>query len=249
MSALDPLKITEAEPDVESSTLDYKKRFSGKTGEWFVQRQSEALIQVLSHLDERMEAVDFGGGHGQNIDPLRRLGFRVTILGSAPSCSGLISDQIANGDVHFYQASLTKSDLPDCSFQVVTSFRLLPHLSDWQGHIHELCRVSSDVVVIEFPTSHSINIFSSGLFHLKKKIEKNTRSFALFSLKNVEHEFNKNGYVLSQRVGQYVLPMAFYRLIKVPVLAKTFERFFSAIGVSKVIGSPMVCCFTRESYD
>lgn len=237
--------VSLVEPDVESSTPGYKNRFGGSIGRWFIERQCNGLIKLLADLPNKENVIDFGGGHGQNIRPLKEMGYEVMVLGSAESCSQMITEQLADGDASFLLASLVDSGLDDRSVQVATSFRMLPHLDNWPAHIQELCRVADQSVVVEFPTTHSVNVLSSRFFGLKKQVEKNTRTFNLFSVKEIEQEFKKHGFSPVGRVGQYVLPMALYRLLKITFVAKVVEGIMTALGISKYVGSPMICRFDR----
>lgn len=232
-------------PDVHSSSAEYKQRFSGKVGAWFVQVQQSILSSCLESLNaERLSIIDFGGGHGQNIVPLKLNSQFFAILSSESACFDLVRNEI--NESNMLLGGLCDSKMSENEFDVALSFRMLAHLEDWQAHVAELCRVSSRNVIIEFPSKHSVNAFAESLFTFKKRVEKNTRKYSLFSLAEVEHEFAKHHYQLTQVHGQYVAPMAMHRLFKSQTLSKVVESCLSMILPKHKFGSPLICVFAAR---
>lgn len=235
-------------PDIHSSSAEYQKRFSGKVGEWFVQVQQSILSACLKSLDaEQCSIIDFGGGHGQNIEPMQANGKSFAILASDEVCFDLVGDQLNQNNRLI--GGLCDSAIKENQYNIALSFRMLAHLDDWQAHIDELCRVSSKNVIIEFPSKKSVNAFAESLFTFKKKVEKNTRQYKLFSLEDVEKEFAKHQFRLEQVHGQYVAPMAMHRLFKSQKLSEWFEKCLAFILPKKRLGSPLICVFSSERYD
>lgn len=234
------------QPDIESSTPDYASRFSGETGEWFLSIQSQALKSALSNdNDKKYTILDVGGGHGQDVDIITSLDHQLTILGSNASCAQMIRNELHKGRVKFDQGSLLDMPYKDDEFEICVSFRMLPHLERWQDHIVELCRVSSNKVVVDFPTIRSVNFFSDVFFPLKKGIEKNTRPFKLFSEQEIIHIFNQNGFLLHQRSPEFFFPMALHRAIKNVHISRFLESIAKRTGLNYFFGSPLICTFIK----
>ena len=80
----------------------------------------------------------------------------------------------------FYNGNLLKLPFDDKSFDVVTSIRLLTHENNWKLQISELCRVAKYGVIVDYPDIRSFNILYDLLFGMKKKFEKNTRTYQEF---------------------------------------------------------------------
>jgi len=239
--------LTGEKPDIESSTEDYAHRFSGPIGKWFIKVQSDILGNQLSIKEKGQTIIDFGGGHGQNVHSVLSSGHHLTVLGSTKECSNLIQPHIKNGDIDFLTGSLLSSSLESHQFDICLSFRMLPHLENWKDHIQELCRVAKTTVIIEFPNKKSVNVVSGLFFGMKKAIEKNTRPFSLFEIKEVQREFEKRNFQLTEKIGQYSFPMAFYRILKCPIMAKLIEYPFRILGLSNIYGSPFICSFEKRS--
>lgn len=229
--------------DLDSSTADYATRFRGAVGEWFLEVQRNAIVRCvkkITHEEPRtLRALDIGGGHAQCVKTLTDIGFKTTLLVSEDAAVGQAEPYIASGKVALVVDNPLKLPFPDKSFDIVTSLRILPHTDEWKTLIAEMSRVSRRGVIIDYPTTQSINAFSEMLFGLKKNIEKNTRPFSLFSKNEVRDEFLSQGFEVRCSVGQFVLPMALYRAIKVKAFAKTVEGVLRPLGLH-ILGSPVV---------
>jgi 2-polyprenyl-3-methyl-5-hydroxy-6-metoxy-1,4-benzoquinol methylase len=232
-------------PDIHSSSQEYRQRFFGGVGQWFLDRQNGITEDMLSVLGNDLTAIDFGGGHGQSIQVCQQLQIEYTILGSAAECFELLEKEYSNTELNTRVGSLTDSGCAEQSFDVVMSYRMLPHLKFWQAHIQELCRVSRNTVLIEFPSRRSINALSDRFFGLKKSIEGNTRRFTLFSLDQVIVEFESQGFKLAEVRGQYLLPMALHRALKNKKVSTFLENMVGVLIPHNKFGSPLICKFER----
>src|SRR5690606_21590302 len=83
--------VSGATPDVETSSAGYASRFAGPAGKYLLQTQSQAIEQVLRGLPPG-RALDVGGGHGQLVPLLRRLGWQVTVHGTDARCAHNLRD-------------------------------------------------------------------------------------------------------------------------------------------------------------
>jgi len=232
-------------PDVESSTDNYATRFTGEIGEWFLHVQSNATYYCLADMDPG-KVLDAGGGHGQNVRTVLSLHHQMYILGSKVSCKHRVQEKIDAREVHFELGYLTEMPYADSSFDVTISYRMLAHLNDWQTHIAELCRVSNNLVIVDFPTTRSVNYFSAIMFPMKKQLEKNTRPFALYKEQSIVKEFAKHGFLADKKIGQFFFPMALHRALKTVVLSKFLEGAARITGLSYIFGSPVVMSFQRN---
>jgi 2-polyprenyl-3-methyl-5-hydroxy-6-metoxy-1,4-benzoquinol methylase len=72
-------------PDIETSGANYASRFRGTAGRYLLQVQSQTVVNALREQPPG-SALDVGGGHGQLVNVLTRLGFAVTVHGTDASC-------------------------------------------------------------------------------------------------------------------------------------------------------------------
>lgn len=238
--------VTENEaPDIESSSDAYATRFSGEAGRWFLEVQEQGTLSLLKDIKDA-SILDAGGGHGQTLPALLSRGYKVTILGSNASCSNRINSYLDGKNAFFKVGKLTDIPFPSGSYDITLSFRILPHLKDWKRFIQELTRVSKNYVLVDFPTLYSFNFFSSLLFPLKKKIEKNTRPYTIFREAEIVEEFKKNGFAPVSKYSQFFFPMALYRALSSAALPQKVETLCRALGLTQRWGSPVLYLFKKD---
>lgn len=226
--------------DIATSNDDYATRFRGATGAWMLRVQEKAVLSLLQGLPQGSTILDIGGGHGQLARPLAEAGYKVTVIGSAPSCRHRIRDLVDAGKVAFEVGNVVDLPHADSSFDAVVAVRMLTHCSVWPTLAKEMCRVSRGIVVTDYPTSQSLNAIAPALFKAKKKFEKNTRTWTLFKHREVRDAFAASGYVMTGRVGQFFLPMVVHRALKCRPLSAFLEGVCRALGLSRLWGTPVV---------
>jgi ubiquinone/menaquinone biosynthesis C-methylase UbiE len=232
-------------PDIHSSSDAYASRFTGEVGAWFLRVQEEATLGMLAPYPGAT-ILDVGGGHGQLTGPLIRHGFHVTVLGSSESCKNRLQTLIDERRCGFTVGNILDLPYPARSFDVVVSYRLLPHVTQWKRLIAELTRVARTAVIIDYPTIRSVNMIAPWLFHMKKYFEGNTRPFTVFSESEIRNEFKDHYFLPVKRLAEFCLPMALYRLLKSQYIAAATEKFFRQIGVTELLGSPVIMQLERE---
>lgn len=225
--------------DIETSNDDYATRFRGKTGAWMLDVQTRLTRKLLAGY-ERGTLLDIGGGHGQLAHPLAEDGWKVTVLGSARSCEHRVRDLTESGKAEFVVGDVVNLPFADNSFDAVVCFRLLTHCERWRQLVKELCRVSRGPVIVDYPTSQSINAIAPMFFAAKKKLEKNTRHWTLFKHREVAGAFKEAGARIAARRAQFALPMALHRGLKCAPLSAFLEGCCRAIGLTALLGSPVI---------
>ena len=232
-------KVASQKADIETSSEDYAKRFSGEIGKYFLSVQEKITLELLKAWP-KARILDVGGGHAQLAEPLIKNGFKVTIAGSDESCRKRLDKFLQAGSFEYLSCDLLNLPFDNNSFDVVISFRLLTHEENWEIQISELCRVAKYAVIIDYPDLRSFNIFYDLLFNAKKKFEKNTRTYRNFSRKEILEVFKKNKFLNPEIKPEFFLPMVIHRAVKNVFLLKTMENFFRTLGLTKFFGSPII---------
>jgi SAM-dependent methyltransferase len=225
--------------DVETASDAYARRFSGPVGAWFLRTQEAATLRMLAPY-RGARVLDVGGGHGQVTAALIAGGYRLTVFGSAVSCRRRIEPFLAAGACRFEWGDLLRLPYRPDSFDVVISYRLLPHVAGWRRLLAELSRVARHAVLIDVPIRASVNLVAPWLFALKKRVEGNTRPFTVFDEREVVAAAGSVGLALEDRCPQFVLPMALHRALRSPALSAASERALRALGVTARFGSPVI---------
>lgn len=225
--------------DIETASEEYATRFSGPVGEYFLARQTAITLELLKEL-QGARILDVGGGHGQLAEPLARKGFAITVTGSDDICKKRLEQRLPAGAVDYQTCDSLNLPFADGSFEVVMAFRLLPHVDRWQELLKELCRVAEKCVILDYPDRRSTNILYEQLFAMKKKVEKNTRPFTLFSRGQLRQQFLQNGFAAPLFRPEFLLPMVVHRKLKRAALSKALEACCSATQLTSLFGSPII---------
>lgn len=231
-------------PDIETSSDDYAARFGGPVGAWLLAVQEAATVELLAGLGGR-RVLDVGGGHGQLTGPLLALGYEVTVFGSDPRCAGRIRPFLDGARCRFEAGDLLALPFPPRAFDTVLSYRLLPHVARWRPLVAELCRAADRAVLVDFPAVASLNVFTPGLFGVKRRLEGNTRPYALFREAEVLDAFARHGFRLTGRRAEFALPMVLHRALGSPRLSGSAEAACRRLGLTSRWGSPVIVRMER----
>jgi ubiquinone/menaquinone biosynthesis C-methylase UbiE len=233
--------------DVESSSAQYARRFDGPVGRWFVESQTRITLECLSGLPAGATILDVGGGHAQVAPPLVEAGYRVTVVGSEPSCGQRLEPLTSAGRCRFEVGDLQALPYGAAAFDAVICYRLIAHSVDWRHLIRELCRVARSRVIVDYPARRSVNIASSAMFSIKHSIERGTtRPFALFGRGEVAQAFEDAGFAIRSVRPQFLLPMALYRFAGSVRLARAAEGLARSLALTGLLGSPVIARADRR---
>lgn len=231
--------------DIETSNDDYATRFSGTAGQWMLDVQERITLRFLRNTPG-VTILDVGGGHGQLAIPLCRDGYPVTVLSSDESCRKRIAGIVDSGNCVFKVGNVIDLPFTDKSFDTVIAFRMLTHCTQWPKLVAELCRTARHSVIVDYPTSQSVNMIAPALFNAKKKLEGNTRTWTLFKHREVLAEFEKNGFRLNRRKSQFFLPMVLHRALKCRNRSAALEAMCRVVGLTALLGSPVIIEMVKE---
>ena len=234
--------------DIETSTDAYAGRFAGSHGQWMLDVQERLTLDLLPTRPGVATVLDVGGGHGQLAHPLAREGYEVTVVGSDPSCAHRIQSLIDDGRCRFVVGNVIDLPFADRSFDAVICFRLLTHCERWPTLVAELCRVARHAVIVDYPTSQSLNAIAPLFFGAKKKFETNTRTWTLFRHRQVRDAFADHGWELTGRRGQFFLPMVVHRMLKSRPLSAGMEGITRALGLNRLGGTPVIARFAPRDH-
>ncbi len=230
--------------DIVTSSDDYAKRFSGKTGRYFLDVQKNVTLGLLKKFTAP-SILDVGGGHAQLAEPMVNNGFNVTIAGSSEECRRRPDALIPKDSFNFVVADLLHLPFPDRYFDVTIAFRLLTHEENWQLQLGELCRTAGKAVILDYPDRQSFNSFYNLFFNLKKKLEGDTRTFRTFSKKQIKDEFRRNGFRFFFFKPQFFFPMFIHRMINHSGFSSLVEKMARIFGLTRLFGSPVIIMACR----
>lgn len=231
-------KLTET-ADIETASDDYASRFAGPVGEYFLDVQAKLTLELLRDLPGA-SVLDVGGGHAQLTMPLVGAGYWVTVTGSADICRARLDKYCEKGSFEYITCDCLNLPFADNQFDVVMAFRLLPHAAEWRKLISEMCRVAGKAVIFDYPDKRSVNILYDLLFDLKKNMEGNTRTYTLFTRKEIRDTLAMNNFAVKQYRPEFFVPMVAHRKLKHPKISRLVETFFRLTGLTGIFGSPII---------
>jgi SAM-dependent methyltransferase len=230
--------------DVETSSEGYARRFAGPVGAFLLAVQERLTLELLRPWPGAT-VLDVGGGHGQVTGALVEAGYRLTVHGSAEACRERVRPWVDTGRAAFSAGPLLALPHPDAGFDVALSYRLLPHVPAWPRLVGELTRVARRAVVVDYPALRSVNAVSGALFALKKRVEGNTRPFAVFRDRELARTFAACGFRLTARRPEFLLPMALHRGLSLAPASRALEGAAAGLGLTPLLGSPVIARFER----
>lgn len=224
--------------DVETASAEYAARFEGPAGRYLLGVQEEAVRDLLDRYASG-SVLDVGGGHGQLLELYRRLNMKVTLHGSAERCFDRLSeDRLAS--VERVISPPHAIPMPTNSVDVAVSVRLLPHTEDWRTLLREMCRIARHAVLVDYPSTRSLNALTPMLFGVKRRLEGNTRTYLSFSPGELEAAFREQGFPDVAQRQQFFLPMAVHRVGRGSLPLRWAERLFEVVRLTRLLGSPVV---------
>lgn len=232
--------------DIETASNDYALRFSGEIGAWLLKVQEEATLRMLAPYPNA-KVLDVGGGHGQLTDALVRNNYQVTVLGSANICKKRIQSFVDENLCSFKVGNILDLPYPNQAFDIVVSYRLLPHVTQWRQFLSELARVARQAVIVDYPAVKSVNYIAPYLFQLKKKLEGNTRPFTCFQESELLEVFKSLNFIRAEHYPQFFLPVVLHRTMKSPALSSGVERYWRLSGLTSLFGSPVILKVIRKN--
>jgi 2-polyprenyl-3-methyl-5-hydroxy-6-metoxy-1,4-benzoquinol methylase len=225
--------------DVETSSESYARRFAGPVGAFFLERQGRTTLELLRPFPGA-SVLDVGGGHGQLTGLLVDAGHSVMVFGSDAACGERVRPWTDRGRAEFRSGELLALPFGDRSFDVVLAFRLLPHVRRWPDLVGELTRVARRAVIVDYPTTRSVNALARASFGLKQSVEGNTRPFLVFKDTEIEAALAAHGFRSAERRGQFLFPMALHRMLGSAPTSRALEAAGRVVGLTRSFGSPVI---------
>lgn len=234
-------------PDIETSSDNYARRFSGETGSYFLTTQREIFLALLPQDNTPLKVLEVGGGHGQLTPALLAAGHEVVVQGSSPACRERIAPLLRDfpGQLSFTTADLNNLPFAAQSFDLVTAFRLLPHILHTENFLCQLCAIASRQVVFDYAPLAGFNALTPVLFPIKKMIEKNTRQYFCHTERYLRKIMQKQGFSSVVTEGQFVIPMGIHRALNNVGLSRKAESLLRMLRLHDCLGAPRILSARR----
>jgi SAM-dependent methyltransferase len=221
-------------------------RFGGPIGRLLLEEQERVLDAFLGDVRDRA-IVDVGTGTGRAALALARRGARVVGVDASDE---MLAVARARASAEGVTVSFDRGDahglaFPDRAFDHAVSLRVLMHTPDWRRCVGELCRVTRQRVVVDFPALVSAAALQAGTRRLAYAAGRPVEAYRVISLSSVRREFARRGFRVRDVHRQFVLPIALHKRFGSRGLTRAIEGALAALGLLTLAGSPVTIVAER----
>jgi SAM-dependent methyltransferase len=223
-----------------------EERFGGPIGSLLARQQGTVLANMVGRIQGRT-ILDVGTGTGRAALLFAGGGAKVTAVDASEQMLAVARQraQEQSVNVKFLTGDAHALEFRDRAFDVVVSLRVLMHSPTWRGCLSELCRVADRLVIFDYPSrwsAASLQAFVRGLLH---RFRIRTEPYRVFSDREIDDALAKCGFRVRSVHRQFVLPVAFHKLLGSPRLTLTVEGWLDRAGLLKWFGSPVTLVAER----
>lgn len=221
-------------------------RFGGPIGSLLAETQERVLIEFAA-AGPGCRVVDVGTGTGRAAIALAARGADVIGVDASREMLKVAEARAAEKRVAvaFEVGDAHQLPLANGSVDVAVSLRVLMHTPDWRQCIAELCRVARSRVVLDYPALASAATIQVIGRRLGRLAGRNVEAYRVFRHAAIAHELRSHGFEIRRVHRQFVLPIAFHKLIGSRAATERVEGGLARLGVLQLLGSPVTLVAER----
>ena len=222
-----------------------QQRFGSAIGEFIKKTQEKVVFSTLPDVSG-WKVIDVGAGTGRFTIAFLERGAAVTACDASEEMLKVLQSKLPEGG-NVETKAIDAQDLTfaDKSFDCAISFRLLMHVIDWKKALSEICRVSSDWLIFDFPANRGF-LRLTPIFHfLRKPFATNLQPYKVLSSREIEQVLRLNNFKIVSRDDGYFLPIVVHRILHSPAFSRAAENVLGKLGLTRLFGSP-VTIFARR---
>ncbi len=220
--------------------------FGNEVGRFFHTSQLQEVLGLIGA--EHASILDVGTGTGRLAIPLAATGASVTGVDASQEMLKLAKSNAQSQDNPiFQQCDAHALPFNSTQFDYVISIRALMHFERWRDVLAELCRVSRHAVIVDVPPTFGAPVLEVAFDKMRRAVGGNVKAYRTFRLAQISDEFDKNGFAVTHVSKQFVLPFKLHRKLNVLRLSLAIEKLFRLIGLTKLLGSPMLIRAERRT--
>jgi ubiquinone/menaquinone biosynthesis C-methylase UbiE len=221
-------------------------RFGGPIGQLVAEAQEQVLVDFAGDLAGRA-VLDVGTGTGRAAFILARGGARVTGLDFSIEMMrvGAERARLESRAVSFLRGDAHGLPFPDRAFDASVSFRVLMHTPGWRTCVQELCRVSRERVIVDYPALASFASVQAAARRVKQRLGRPTEAYRVFGDRLMDDAFAEAGFRVVRRHRQFLLPIALHKTIGSRRWSERAEQAFARVGLVDRLGSPVTVLAER----
>lgn len=213
-----------------------KTRFGDKIGKYIDSWDKKTIYHLIE--GKTGKVLDVGCGTGRLSIFLTKKGYNV--IGIDASEEMLRIARYKNKEVKFVKGDAMNLPFPEKEFDYCSSFRTIMHTLDWKKSVGEMCRVTKNAVIIEFPPVLSYGLFVAFINPIRRIFDKRVQPWKTMSLCDMKEVLKENDFNVVDQKRMHVLPVIVHRLFNNLEFTKGIESMFNKLGLTKHFGVPCI---------
>jgi SAM-dependent methyltransferase len=230
--------------DPETARTFDQGRFGGPVGELIKLTQERAVFSGLPDISG-WKVVDVGAGTGRFTIPFLERGAKVIACDASEHMLKILQSKTSSAELQTRIIDAHELPFENKSFDCAISFRILMHLPDWKKALAELCRVSKDWLLFDFPPRRGFLTFAPLVHLLKKPFSKKLQAYQVIAVCEVREQLGNHGFEIQSVDHGFFLPITAHRIVGSSGFTRGSEKLFSTIHLTRHFGSP-VTIFARR---
>jgi len=221
-------------------------RFSGPIGTLLADTQEEVVADFLGPVEGRA-ILDVGTGTGRAALSLARRGARVTGVDASAEMLRVARERAAASGLllTFDVGDAHRLGFSGRSFAAAVSLRVLMHTPDWRVCLREMCRVADDRVVFDYPAACSAAALHAAGRRVLAVFGRPVEAYRVLRRREVRHAVEACGFRIEREHRQFVLPIALHKAIGSRRGTIAVEKALRAVGLLRLLGSPVTVLAVR----
>jgi SAM-dependent methyltransferase len=228
-----------------AATFD-AQRFGGPIGHILLEDQERVLAEFLGDIKGR-RILDMATGTGRAALALARRGAIVTGVDASREMLAVARQRATDAGlgVDFAEGDAHRLAYADRSFDAVVCLRMLMHVPDWPTALSELCRVSGDRLIFDYPALGSVASAQAGWRRVAAKLGSRVEAYRVFTAREIARELDRHSFRIVSRHKQFVLPIALHKAVGSAGFTRGVERALASAGILELAGSPVTIAAQR----
>lgn len=225
------------------------KRFGGPIGNILLQDQERVLAEFLGDVSGK-RVLDMATGTGRAALALARRGAIVTGVDASREMLSVARTRAADAGltIEFAEGDAHALVFADRSFDAVVCLRMLMHVPDWRKALGELCRVTQQRLVFDYPAMSSAAALQAIWRRASLTMGQRVEAYRVFRGSDVTRELERHGFRITSTHKQFVLPIAVHKAVGSAGLTRGLEGLLAGAGMLRLAGSPVTIAAQRCAF-
>jgi SAM-dependent methyltransferase len=222
------------------------KRFGGPIGTMLLHDQERVLAEFLGDVSGR-RVLDMATGTGRAALALARRGAIVTGVDASREMLSVARTRAADAglSIEFTEGDAHALAFQDRAFDACVCLRMLMHVPDWRRALSELCRVTGQRLVFDYPAVASTAALQAVWRRAAHSAGRNVEAYRVFRAADIARELGRHGFRIAGDHKQFVLPIAFHKAVGSAEFTRRLEGMLAAAGMLRIAGSPVTIAAER----